>query len=44
MLIPAVVLGTVGRAKIPDSNIGEMRNHGLEIELGPTKQKPKVFA
>ena len=40
MLIPAVVMGTAGRARIPDSNIGEMRNHGWEIELGHTKQYP----
>ena len=34
MLIPTVVVGTIGRATIPDSNIGEMRNRGWEIELG----------
>ena len=44
MLIPAVVMGTVGRATIPDSNIGEMRNHGWEIELGHRKQTASGFA
>jgi hypothetical protein len=34
MLVPTVVVGTIGRATIPDSNIGEMRNWGWEIELG----------
>ncbi|WP_102408108.1 TonB-dependent receptor [Parabacteroides bouchesdurhonensis] len=34
MLVPTVVVGTIGRATIPDSNIGEMRNRGWEIELG----------
>ncbi len=38
MLIPTVVVGAMGRARIPDSNIGEMRNRGLEIELGYRKQ------
>lgn len=32
MLIPAVVMGSIGRATIPDSNIGEMRNWGIEAE------------
>lgn len=44
MLIPAVVMGTVGRATIPDSNIGEMRNRGWEIELGYRKQTSSGFA
>lgn len=44
MLIPAVVIGTVGRATIPDSNIGEMRNWGWEIELGHQKQLDNGFA
>ena len=34
MLVPTVVVGTIGRATIPDSNIGEMSNRGWEIELG----------
>ena len=34
MLVPSVVVGTIGRATIPDSNIGEMRNRGWEFELG----------
>lgn len=34
MLVPTVAVGTLGRATIPDSNIGEMRNRGWEIELG----------
>ncbi|NGM67066.1 SusC/RagA family TonB-linked outer membrane protein [Sphingobacterium sp. SGR-19] len=44
MLIPAVVMGTVGRATIPDSNIGEMRNWGWEIELTQQKQLDNGFA
>lgn len=44
MLIPAVAMGTIGRATIPDSNIGEMRNHGWEIELGHQKQLASGFA
>ncbi len=32
MLVPTVAIGTLGRATIPDSNIGEMRNRGWEIE------------
>lgn len=38
MLIPIVTLGTIGRATIPDYNIGEMRNWGWEIEVGHKKQ------
>jgi len=34
MLVPTVVVGTIGRATIPDSNIGEMRNRGWEVEVG----------
>lgn len=34
MLIPTVSLGSIGRATIPDSNIGQMRNRGWEIEVG----------
>lgn len=34
MLVPTVVVGTIGRATIPDSNIGEIRNNGWEVELG----------
>ncbi len=34
MLVPTVALGTIGQATIPDSNIGEMRNRGWEIEAG----------
>jgi TonB-linked SusC/RagA family outer membrane protein len=34
MLVPTVVVGTIGRATIPDSNIGELRNRGWEFELG----------
>jgi TonB-linked SusC/RagA family outer membrane protein len=34
MLLPPVVVGTMGTVGIPPSNIGEVNNHGLEIELG----------
>lgn len=34
MLVPAVALGTIGQATLPDSNIGAMRNRGWEIEAG----------
>ena len=34
MLLPVPVVGSIGRASIPDRNIGELRNQGLEIELG----------
>lgn len=34
MLVPTVAFGTIGQATIPDSNIGEMRNRGWEIEAG----------
>ncbi|MCY4779353.1 TonB-dependent receptor [Sphingobacterium sp. UT-1RO-CII-1] len=44
MLIPAVAMGTVGRATIPDSNIGELRNWGWEIELGHRKQLENGWA
>lgn len=34
MLLPVPVVGSIGRALVPDRNIGELRNQGLEIELG----------
>lgn len=43
MLVPTVVVGTIGRATIPDSNIGEMRNRGWEIELGFRQQLASGF-
>lgn len=43
MLIPAVVMGTIGRATIPDSNIGEMRNWGWEVELDHTGSRGSNF-
>jgi TonB-linked SusC/RagA family outer membrane protein len=33
MLLPAVTVGTLGKVGIPPSNIGEVNNHGLEMEL-----------
>jgi TonB-linked SusC/RagA family outer membrane protein len=44
MLIPTVVVGSMGRARIPDSNIGEMLNRGLEIELGYRRQFASGFS
>ena len=34
MLLSPPSLGTLGKASIPDQNIGQIRNQGLEIELG----------
>ena len=33
MLLPVPVIGSQGRATVPDRNFGEMRNQGLELEL-----------
>ncbi|MFD1816605.1 TonB-linked outer membrane protein, SusC/RagA family [Pseudarcicella hirudinis] len=33
MLLAPPAVGTLGRASIPDQNVGELRNQGLEIEL-----------
>lgn len=33
MLVPTISMGTVGTVEIPDSNIGEIRNRGVEVEL-----------
>lgn len=33
MLVPTISMGTVGTVEIPDSNIGEIRNQGMELEL-----------
>lgn len=43
MLVPTVVVGTIGRATIPDSNIGEIRNRGWEIELGLRQNMASSF-
>lgn len=43
MLVPTVVVGTIGRATIPDSNIGEMRNRGWEVEWGFRRQLASGF-
>jgi TonB-linked SusC/RagA family outer membrane protein len=37
MLLAPPTLGTIGRATIPDQNIGAVRNKGLEIELSYQK-------
>jgi len=34
MLLAPPTIGTLGEASIPDQNVGELRNQGLEIELG----------
>jgi hypothetical protein len=34
MLLSPPTVGTLGKASIPDQNIGQIRNQGLEIELG----------
>ncbi|GHT83679.1 hypothetical protein FACS189467_9060 [Bacteroidia bacterium] len=33
MLLPTVVVGTMGLVGIPSSNIGEVNNHGVELEF-----------
>ncbi|MCB0629792.1 MAG: TonB-dependent receptor [Saprospiraceae bacterium] len=33
MLLAPPTIGSIGRANIPDQNVGEVRNQGLEIEL-----------
>lgn len=33
MLLAPPTIGSIGRASIPDQNVGEVRNQGLEIEL-----------
>ena len=33
MLLAPPAVGTLGRAAIPDQNIGQLRNQGLELEL-----------
>ena len=40
MLIPSVMMGSIGRATIPDHNIGELRNRGWEFEAGYSKSYP----
>ncbi|SDL60982.1 SusC/RagA family TonB-linked outer membrane protein [Siphonobacter aquaeclarae] len=37
MLLAPPSLGTIGSAAIPDQNVGQMRNQGLELELGYRK-------
>lgn len=34
MLLAPPTIGSIGRASIPDQNIGAVRNQGLEVELG----------
>jgi TonB-linked SusC/RagA family outer membrane protein len=34
MLLAPPTIGTLGEASIPDQNVGQLRNQGLEIELG----------
>ncbi len=34
MLLAPPTVGTIGRANVPDQNVGELRNQGLEMELG----------
>lgn len=43
MLVPTVSVGTLGRATIPDSNIGEIKNRGWEIEAGFHQQLSSGF-
>lgn len=33
MLLAPPTVGTIGRASVPDQNVGEIRNNGLELEL-----------
>jgi len=33
MLLAPPTVGTIGRTSVPDQNVGELRNQGLEIEL-----------
>ncbi len=44
MLIPSVMMGSIGRATIPDYNIGELRNWGWEIEVGYRKTYPSSLS
>lgn len=37
MLLAPPTVGTIGRASIPDQNVGELRNSGLELELSYQK-------
>lgn len=34
MLLAPPTIGSIGLAQVPDQNVGELRNQGLEIELG----------
>jgi len=38
MLLAPPSLGTIGRASIPDQNVGQLKNSGLEVELGFQKK------
>lgn len=43
MLLSTVEVGQIGLATIPPSNVGEMRNHGFEMELSYRDQIGKDF-
>ncbi len=43
MLLAPPTVGSIGRASVPDQNVGEMRNQGLEIELGYQNRAGRDF-
>ncbi|WP_163381519.1 SusC/RagA family TonB-linked outer membrane protein [Cyclobacterium sp. SYSU L10401] len=43
MLIAPPTIGSIGTAQIPNQNIGELRNQGLEMELLFRENKGKLF-
>ncbi|SEJ52246.1 TonB-linked outer membrane protein, SusC/RagA family [Cyclobacterium xiamenense] len=43
MLIAPPTIGSIGTAQIPNQNIGELRNQGLEMELLFRETKGKLF-
>lgn len=43
MLIAPPTIGSIGTAQIPNQNIGELRNQGLEMELLFRESKGKLF-
>ncbi len=43
MLIAPPTIGSIGTAQIPNQNIGELRNQGLEMELVFRETKGKLF-
>lgn len=42
MLLAPPTIGSIGRASVPDQNVGEIRNQGLELELSYQKASGPV--